>query len=206
MSPVWNQPSTMTARGLVRPLEVPAHDVRPARQDFAVVGDADLDVRQRRPDRAEPNRSERHHRQHRRRLRQPVALENRQADAEEERGDVAVERRAAGHREPQPAADAVADLREHERSASARRPAPASRDSGWPAASRSPRRAATASGPLEDLALDAAGARRPFSRMRACSFSNTRGTPDITVGRTVSRSRAIVSIDSAKIIETPLAR
>jgi hypothetical protein len=39
--------------------------------------------------------------------------------------------------------------------------------------------------------------------MRPSSFSNTRGTPVINVGRTRLRSRATVSSDSAKIIETP---
>jgi hypothetical protein len=44
------------------------------------------------------------------------------------------------------------------------------------------------------------------SMMRACSFSNTRGTPVISVGCTRGRSRETVSIDSANVTTTPSSR
>ena len=56
--------------------------------------------------------------------------------------------------------------------------------------------------PLEQLHVHAA-ALGDGRATRAWSFSYTRGTPVITVGRTRLRSRATVSSDSAKIIDTP---
>ena len=54
MSPVWNQPSRSTAVGVRRPVPVAAHHVRAAREDLAVLGDAQLDAGDRR---ARPSRA-----------------------------------------------------------------------------------------------------------------------------------------------------
>ena len=82
-----------------------------AEQDLAVVGDPDLDAGQRLADGAElegrravDGRGGRH-------LGEPVALEHEDVDRVEELGDLARERRAAGVRDAQAAAEPLLDLR-----------------------------------------------------------------------------------------------
>ena len=100
-------------RGL-RVFVVPHHDVGPARQHLAVVGDAQLDLRQRRPHGADARRPEGVDGQHRRGLGQAVALQHRQPHRVEELRHLAAQGRAAGADETQAPAGAGPDLREHE--------------------------------------------------------------------------------------------
>ena len=84
-------------------VEVALHDVRAAGQDLAVVGDPHLDAPQRPADRAEPPAARPVDADDRRGLRQPVALVDLDAGADEELGEVARERRAARDREAEAA-------------------------------------------------------------------------------------------------------
>ena len=121
MSPVWNQPSaSMRLRRRLRLVEVAAHDVGPAGQDLPVRRDLDLDPGNRPADRAEPMVLEGVHRDDRRGLGEPVALEDRQPGRVEEPGDLGGERRAAGDEEPDPPAGPALSLANTSRSATAR--------------------------------------------------------------------------------------
>ncbi len=75
--------------------EIAGEDRRPPEEDLAVVGDSDLDVRQRGPDRAEPEAVRQVAGRGRRPLRLAVALENQHVDGQEELGDLLGERRGA---------------------------------------------------------------------------------------------------------------
>src|SRR5439155_23919477 len=89
-------------------------DVRAARQDLAVVGDLELDPRQRLPDRAELEAPGPVEGQRRARLGEPVALEQQDAGGVEELGDVAREWGPARHRPLEPSAERRVELREDE--------------------------------------------------------------------------------------------
>ena len=192
----------------VGPVVVARHDVRPAREDLAVVGDPQL----RRSAAAgrrcrSASRSSGITRQHRRRLGQAVALEDRQADAVEEprrgrRRSGALPETAKRSRPPMP----LADLLEHEpvgerataasATATARRPLATARRRGAAPRPSPNRRSGAEARPLRGRARARA---RAASRTRAARRSSP------SAGR-CSRSRAIVSIDSAKTIDTPVAR
>ena len=102
-------------RGLLLLVPVALHDVGPLGEDLAVVGDLDL----RRPAMARPTVpsltcSRAVDGDHRRGLREAVALVDRDAGAPEELGDVARQRRAAGDGEVEASAEPRLDLREHQ--------------------------------------------------------------------------------------------
>ena len=100
-------------RGL-RLVVVAAHDVRAAREDLAVGRDLQLDVGQPAADGADARRLGRIDGQDRGGLGEAVAFDDRQPHGMEELRDARRQRRAAGHDQPEPASDAVADLGEHE--------------------------------------------------------------------------------------------
>src|SRR5436190_16221301 len=83
-------------------------------QYLAVVGDAQIDAGQRRPDGPEAESRRAVDRCRGRALRQSVALENQDVEGMEELDDLLRQRRAAGDADPQPSAQAVLDLRVHE--------------------------------------------------------------------------------------------
>ena len=97
-----------------RLLPVAVHQQRPAHQNFAVVGDPDLDVLQRRADRAELDAAAAIAADDRRGLGLAVALQQPEAEGGEEDADFVVERRAARDQRLQPAAEAGADLVAHQ--------------------------------------------------------------------------------------------
>ena len=136
-------------------LVVPLHDVRPARQDLAILGDPHLDAPQRATDGAQAPASRPVHADDGRRLRQPVALVDLDSRADEELREVARERRAAGHGKTESRAEGGADLLEHERVGDLR---PACEASGQrlPALHPGDPLAADGDGPGEDLLLDRA--------------------------------------------------
>ena len=101
------QPAVLDRRGGCR-LVVPVagHHQLAAHQDLAVLGDADLDVGERRADRVELGAVGAVARDDRRRLGLAVALQQAHAERREEHGDLVVERRAAGDERLEPAAEA----------------------------------------------------------------------------------------------------
>ena len=92
-------------------LEVALEDRLAADQQLPVLRQLDLDARQRPADRAEAVGLVRVRRSGGRALGQPVALDQEDVDRVEELGDLGRERRAAGDRQPQPAAEPLLDLR-----------------------------------------------------------------------------------------------
>ena len=115
MSPVWNHPVGVDRlRRRLRLSVVAPHDVRPARQDLAVGGDPDLDAGHRPAHRTQPAVLEGVHRDHRRGLREPVALQDRHAGGVEELGDLRRQGRSAADEEGDPAAGAGAQGGEDE--------------------------------------------------------------------------------------------
>ena len=100
--------------GRVRQAVVAAHHAGPAQQDLAVGRDPHLGAGDRRPDLPEDRVVEPDDAGSGAGLGQPVALEDHHPGGVEPRGDVRGERRAAGDQEPDPAAEPVADLREHQ--------------------------------------------------------------------------------------------
>src|SRR5690606_26017926 len=101
-------------RRLLGQVVVAAHDAAPADEDLAVVGDADLRARQRLADRAELHVRRAVEEAARRGLGEAVALQDREPGAVEELGDLAGQRRGAGDEVADPAAEAGAELAEHQ--------------------------------------------------------------------------------------------
>ena len=110
-SPVWSQPSDQRPLGLRRVAPIALHDQLAANQYLAVLGDPDLGILQRRPDRVHLDARLRPvAADHRRRLGLAVALEDGEPDRVEEDPDVRIERRSARDHRLHPAAEAGADL------------------------------------------------------------------------------------------------
>ena len=99
-------------RGRVAGTVVAPEDVRAADEDLAVVGDLDLGVRERAADGAEPVIGDGRGGGDGRGLRHPVALEHGRAAGVEELEDLLRDRRRAGGRLHEPAAEDVADVDE----------------------------------------------------------------------------------------------
>ena len=100
--------------GLVGLVVVALHDVGALGEDLSIGSDLELHARDHRSHRAQLGAVDRVQRQHRRGLRQLIALDDRQVGAEEELGDLHRERGAAGDEEPDAASGPGAQLREHQ--------------------------------------------------------------------------------------------
>ena len=111
-SPVCSQPSTIVSAGRLLVLVVALEDVRALDEDLAVVGDLHLAARERFADRADLEVVGGGDRRRGRGLGHPPALEHEHAGGVEEAQDVRVDRRRAGDREAQVAAEQAADFRE----------------------------------------------------------------------------------------------
>ena len=107
-----SQPSIDRAEARVVVLVVAAKMFGPLSEQLAVVGDAHLDAGQQPADRAEAVLLDRRVRRHRRGLGHAVALEHRHAAAVEELEDLVRDRRRAGDRVLQAAAEDGADVLE----------------------------------------------------------------------------------------------
>ena len=100
--------------GCLRLPVVALHHVRPAREHFAVVGDPQFHVRDRRSDRPQFRLLHRVDGQRRRGLGQPVAFQHRRADREEKLRHRHHQRRAPRHQEADPPAEPTPDRRQHQ--------------------------------------------------------------------------------------------
>ena len=115
MSPVWSQPSGVEHLGRRGGILVVAAEHRVAAElELAVLGDPELEARERRADGAEAPALGRVGRRCGRALTQAVALEDPDSDRVEELRHLLAERRAARDRRPQATAEAGADLLEDE--------------------------------------------------------------------------------------------
>ena len=93
---------------------VALHHLRPANQDFPVVGDRDLGAGHRAADRPDPEVLEGVDIRDRRRLAETVSLQDRNARAQEEAVDFRSQCRASAHEVPEPPAHGLPDLPEHQ--------------------------------------------------------------------------------------------
>src|SRR3954469_8602869 len=90
------KPTTLErGRGRLRFVEVPLHDVRPAREDLSVLRNAQLDALDRPSDGANTRRVQRIEGENRPRFGQSIALDDRNADGVKELHHVGTERRTA---------------------------------------------------------------------------------------------------------------
>ena len=147
------QPSVLDGLGRRLGLVVVAgHQVRAARENLAVGGDAQLDTGDCLADRSGAGRRRRIDGEDRCGLREAVALDDRQAQAVKELGHGDAERRASRHQVAKTAADAVADFREHQ-AVGERRLQREERRRTPPREQRTAARHADVDGPAEDRAL-----------------------------------------------------
>ena len=112
MSPVWSQPSTIVSARRLLVLVVALEDVRALDEDLAVVGDPDLAAGEGFADRADLEVLGRGDRRRGRGLGHPPALEDEHPGGVEEAEDLRVDRRRAGDREADLAAEQAADFGE----------------------------------------------------------------------------------------------
>ena len=113
-SPVRSQPPSSVSARRLRVAVVAGEHVRPAQEDLAVRRDRDLRARQRRPDGAEAEGVGRVERRGGAASRSSRSPRGRHAAGVEELEDLAADRRRAGERHLQPAAEQRAHLGQHE--------------------------------------------------------------------------------------------
>ncbi len=172
MSPVLNQPSSNDLVGGLRVLPVAVEDVDALALDLAVVGDADGDARQGRPDRADLEVGGQVDSERCGRLGEAVALEDAHAQAAVEVAEAEAQRRGPGDGVLHAAAQRGADLRQHQ-------PVVQRELQGQP--QRHPagvERLGVGDRDIRRLAEDLAAARRPRrSAPTSCRPSRTRAGP-----------------------------